>query len=50
MYFWLVSPINSAAQTLSCIIAPVDGATYVAPATVLLTATTTVPAGVTVQK
>lgn len=50
--FWgLLIPINSAAQTLACALsAPVNGATYVAPATVLLTATITVPAGVTVQK
>jgi hypothetical protein len=51
IFLGLLIPINSAAQTLSCALsAPVNGATYVAPATVLLTATTTVPAGVTVQK
>jgi hypothetical protein len=51
IFFSLLIPISSVAQTLSCALsAPVNGATYVAPATVLLTATTTVPAGVTVQK
>ena len=39
------------AQTLSCALtAPINGATYVAPATIFLSATTTTPAGTTIQR
>lgn len=39
------------AQTLSCALtAPLNGATYIAPTTIFLSATTTVPVGITIQR